>query len=83
MNKLTYILLFSVLLFIGCSKDDSIVVDNVIPIVKIDSSYTVLKEVDVTYADGLSHDASSTTPFAIPLKLDIYSPDNNSENRNH
>ena len=81
MNKLTHITLFSVLLSIGCSKDDSIVVENGTPLVKLDSSYTVLKEVDITYADGLSHDASSTTPFAIPLKLDIYSPDNNSENR--
>jgi predicted esterase len=36
---------------------------------------------DITYAEGLSHNASSTTPFSIPLKLDIYTPDNNSENR--
>jgi dipeptidyl aminopeptidase/acylaminoacyl peptidase len=40
-----------------------------------------LTDEDITYAEGLSHNASITTPFSIPLKLDIYTPDNNSENR--
>jgi predicted esterase len=83
MNKVTYLIIFAVLLFTGCSKDestDAVIVDGT-PIVKAESSYTVLTDEDLTYAEGLSHNASSTTPFSIPLKLDIYTPDNNSENR--
>ncbi len=83
MNKVTYLIIFAVLLFTACSKDestDAVIVDGT-PIVKAESSYTVLKEEDITYAEGLSHNASSTTPFSIPLKLDIYYPDNNSSNR--
>ena len=33
------------------------------------------------YAEGLSHDDSSTSSFAIPLKLDVYSPVNTATNR--
>jgi predicted peptidase len=83
MNKVTYLIIFAVLLFTGCSKDestDAVIVDGT-TIVKAESSYTVLTDEDITYAEGLSHNASSTTPFSIPLKLDIYTPDNNSENR--
>jgi para-nitrobenzyl esterase len=83
MNKVTYLIIFAVLLFTGCSKNestDAVIVDGT-PIVKAESSYTVLTDEDITYAEGLSHNASSTTPFSIPLKLDIYTPDNNSENR--
>ena len=40
-----------------------------------------MKYEDVIYANGLSHDESSTIPFSLPLKLDIYKPENNSENR--
>ena len=81
MNKVTYLIIFAVLLFTGCSKDEPIAPDNGTPIVKAESSYTVLIDEDITYAEGLSHNASSTTPFSIHLKLDIYTPDNNSENR--
>jgi acetyl esterase/lipase len=83
MNKVTYLIIFAVLLFTACSKDestDAVIVDGT-PIVKAESFYTVLTDEDITYAEGLSHNASSTTPFSIPLKLDIYTPDNNSENR--
>lgn len=51
------------------------------PEVKCDSTYAVIIEEDITYAEGLSHDETSPTTFAIPLKLDVYSPDNDIENR--
>ena len=54
--------------------------DNV-PEVTCDSTYAVIVESDITYAEGLSHDDTSPTTFTIPLKLDVYRPDNDSENR--
>ena len=50
------------------------------PKVKCESTYSVIVEEDITYAEGLSFRGSSTA-FAIPLKLDVYVPDNDSENR--
>ena len=52
-----------------------------IPIVTAESTYTVLTDSDIEYADGLVHDNASTTPFAAPQKLDMYYPDNENTNR--
>ena len=52
-----------------------------IPAVKTESSYTVLVEEDVIYAEGLGHSSTSTSSFAIPQYLDVYYPDNTSTNR--
>ena len=41
----------------------------------------MLEELDVTYAEGLAHDGTSDTPFAVPLKLDVYYPDATTTNR--
>jgi predicted esterase len=81
MNKVAYLSIFGVLLFTACNKDEPITPENGIPVTKAESSYTVLKDQNITYADGLSHNATSTFPFATPLKLDVYYPDNNSSNR--
>ena len=82
MNKVTFLLVLAILLVTACKKEvEPIIIDNGIPIVKADSSYTVLQETNITYAEGLSHNTTSTTPFSIPLKLDIYYPNNNSSNR--
>lgn len=81
MNKVAYLTIFAILLFTACSKDEPIAPNDEIPTVKTESSYTVLKEEDITYAEGLSLNMTSTSPFAIPIKLDIYYPDNNSTNR--
>ena len=82
MNKVTFLLVLAILLVSACKKEvEPIITDNGIPIVKADSSYTVLQETNITYAEGLSHNTTSTTPFSIPLKLDIYYPNNNSSNR--
>ena len=81
MNKATPLLIFAIFLFTACEIDEPITPDTGIPIVKAESSYTVLKEENITYADGLSHNATSITAFAIPLKLDLYYPDNDASNR--
>lgn len=81
MNKLAYLTVFSILLFSACSKDDSSIADSEIPIIKAQPSFTVLKKENITYAEGLIHNNSSSTPFSAPIKLDIYYPDNNSKNR--
>ncbi|MBS2211277.1 carboxylesterase family protein [Carboxylicivirga mesophila] len=81
MNKIVYVTILTVLLFTACDKEESIKPDNVIPVVKSESSYTVLTDEDITYADGLGHNSTSTSPMAIPQKLDVYYPDNNSDNR--
>ena len=51
------------------------------PTVTCESTYSVIVESDITYAEGLSHDGTSPTTFAVPLKLDVYVPDNDLENR--
>ncbi len=81
MNKVAYLTIFAVLLLIACNEEKPITPEGGIPLVNAESSYTVLKDEDITYADGLSHDESSTSSFAIPLKLDVYHPDNNATNR--
>ena len=51
------------------------------PSVTCESSYSVILEENITYASGLTHDGISAKTAAIPLKLDVYVPDNDSENR--
>ena len=51
------------------------------PIVKAESTYPVLSDIDVEYADGLIHDNDSTSPFAAPQKMDVYYPENDDTNR--
>lgn len=81
MNKVAYLTIFALLLFTACNKDESITPDNGIPVVQAESTYTILKDENITYAEGLSHSMTSASSFAISLKLDIYYPDNNSTNR--
>lgn len=42
---------------------------------------SVLEDTNITYAHGLAHDTSSTSPFAIPLELDVYHPAEESTDR--
>ena len=82
MKKSLYTILIVLIIFSGCDKEKEVIIlDNQIPLVKADSSYNIIKEEDVIYANGLSHNESSTVPFSTPLKLDIYYPENNSANR--
>jgi len=43
--------------------------------------YEVLKNEDIVYARGLAHTKTSSNPSAVPLKLDVYFPDDNSTDR--
>ena len=55
--------------------------DDTALIVKADSTYAVKIDEDITYAEGLGHVTSTTSPVAFPQKLDVYFPENNSTNR--
>lgn len=81
MNKLAYLIIITALLFTACKQDEPITSLNEIPIVKEEATYPVIVIEDIRYADGLGHDPSSTSPFAIPQYLDVYLPDNDSNNR--
>ncbi|MEN1786083.1 MAG: alpha/beta hydrolase fold domain-containing protein, partial [Bacteroidota bacterium] len=53
-----------------------------VPTVQADSTFEVITENDIIYAEGLSHDSlNSISATAIPLKLDVYYPNNTSQNR--
>jgi len=45
------------------------------PTVMTEPTYSVLEDLELTYAEGLAHDETSATPRATPLKLDVYYPD--------
>ena len=81
MNKVAFLFVFITLIVTACKKDELTAPINSSPIIKSESFYDVTQEIDITYAEGLSHDNFSITPFAIPIKLDVYSPINNSQNR--
>ncbi len=81
MNKIAYLSVLVILLFASCNKDEAAAPDSDIPVVQLESSFTVLKDENVSYAEGLAHNNSSSAAFELPLKLDVYYPDNNSNNR--
>jgi len=79
MNNIAYII-FGALLLAACGKEEAITLVNETPIVKAESSYTVMLDEDINYADGLSHDAMNNIT-AMPQYLDVYYPDNNATDR--
>ena len=81
MYKTSCLIIIVISLFITCGEDEPTIIDNVIPVVQTQSLYTVLKDENISYAEGLAHDESSITPFALPIQLDVYYLDNSSENR--
>lgn len=80
-NKTAFFTIVAVLLLTACKDEEPIAPDNSIPLVQSEPSYTVLQDENIAYADGLAHNASSTTPFPVPLLLDVYYPDNDVVNR--
>ena len=80
MKKLLLVIVSLSFIFNSC-KEEEIINDNYSPLVKADSTFNVIKDEDVIYANGLCHDESSTIPFSLPLKLDIYKPENIYDNR--
>lgn len=87
MKKYISYLLVSCLLCVSCSDNDSAsevitINENIIPVIKHNATYDVLFEADIVYAQGLSHESwNSANSTAIPLKLDVYTPDNDNANR--
>lgn len=83
--KLIANLLIFLLILSSCNKDEEVItpaVGNDNPTIKSNSTYDVILDEDVIYAQGLSHqsvNSSNATP--IPLKLDVYYPDNDADNR--
>lgn len=55
--------------------------DQSSPVVSCESTYSVIIEQDITYAEGLSSKGSGSSPSPISLILDVYMPNNNSDNR--
>lgn len=51
------------------------------PEIKCDSAYSVILEEGIIYGEGLTHDGSMADPTPKALLLDVYYPDNDSENR--
>jgi len=51
------------------------------PKVKCESTYSVILEEDITYAEGLANIGTSAATTTIPLLLDLYVPDNDSQNK--
>lgn len=79
----TYYFLLAVMLIITGCDDDAIGNPQAdIPRVNAVATYEVLFEEDIEYAEGLSHTSlNSPNSTAIPLKLDVYSPVNEANNR--
>jgi len=66
----------------ACSNSDSEEPQSQAPIVRSLPSYDVIIEEGIVYAQGLSHESiNSEVATTVDLTLDIYRPDNNSENR--
>ena len=63
------------------NTDASNTENNAIPSVLSEATYPVLEDLEITFAEGLAHNGTSTTPVAVPVKLDIYYPDTTSTNR--
>lgn len=80
-NKLAFLITFTILVCAACTEDVTTTPQSDIPVVQDESSFTVLTDLDVTYADGLKHEGMSPTTETTPLLLDIYYPDNNATNR--
>ena len=53
----------------------------ILPALLCTACSNVMTDSDITYAEGLSHTATSTSPAAVPLLLDMYYPDDESTNR--
>ncbi|MEO0340005.1 MAG: alpha/beta hydrolase [Bacteroidota bacterium] len=71
--------------FISCDQEDGELIispEESAPIVKQVATFPVITEKNITYAEGLSHDSLNSSNYTvIPIKLDIYAPNNSSKDR--
>lgn len=81
MRTVIYTIVVAVLFLTACTKTELITPGNDSPLVRAEATFAVQVEDDIVFAEGLSHDGRNPTTFAIPLLLDVYKPDNNSQNR--
>ena len=81
MHKTVFRIVFSILLLTACNSDEESTPNNDIPTVNAESTFSVLVDENVVYAEGLAHSNTSNSSFAIPLNLDVYYPDNSDTNR--
>lgn len=81
LRTLNCCILFVVVFSTACTNEEAISVIEETPVVQKEATYNTSKIQDITYAEGLGHNASSTTPFSIPLKLDVYFPDTNTASK--
>ena len=84
MKKLFQYIVLTLILTSSCKVNDfgSSNSKKDIPVVQSTSSYQVIVTEDITYAEGLSHESiNSTKATTMPLKLDVYVPDNDLKNR--
>lgn len=83
--KILFIFTLLLFPFLAFSNDDdgiSTGSQNEIPIVQSAKTYDVIVEKDIVYAEALSHvSINGTHATTIPLKLDVYVPDNDLGNR--
>ncbi len=74
-----------VVLIMACKTSDDLPStnpQNSTPEVMANSTYDVVLEEDVVYAEGLSHNSLNSSDYTImPLMLDVYTPNNTLENR--
>lgn len=74
--------LFPFLVFSNNNFGNSTDPKNEIPVVQSTSTFDVIVAKDITYAEGLSHESlNSANATTMPLKLDVYIPDNDLKNR--
>lgn len=83
--KTLFIFILSIFPFLAFSNDDDDIStgsQNEIPTVQSTPTYKVILEEDIIYAEGLSHESvNSSNSTTMPLKLDVYVPDNDLKNR--
>lgn len=77
--------IFVLYLFCSCNTDESIKLNDYnseIPVVHTLPTFEVTVTKNIIYAQGLSHTSiNSASSTSIPLKLDVYQPNNNATNR--
>ena len=81
MYKVAYLIICTVLLFTACTDDEPTTIENGIPVIQAESSFPVLVDENITFAEGLGYHNSNNTISRIPLELDVYSPDIDASNR--
>ena len=79
MKKIAHLIIFSFLIFTACREDEPTDQSNEFPIVKTESTYNVIVDEDIIYANGLTLDANNSVEM--PQLLDVYYPENSSTNR--